>query len=113
MSMRKKLALAAILIGASGPMVAVAETARDPATKSETAQYATDAAVTAKVKTALLAEKKLKSTDISVETNNGIVQLSGFVVSSAQIDQAEDVTKHVKGVKEVKNDLQLKSDSAG
>ena len=32
-----------------------------------------------------------------------------FVVSSAQTDQAVDVAKHVNGVKDVKNDLRLKT----
>jgi len=79
--------------------------------KAEAGQYLSDTAVTAKVKSALLAEKGLKSTDISVETLNGTVQLSGFVISSAQIDQAVDITRHTKGVKDVKNDLRLKTAS--
>jgi osmotically-inducible protein OsmY len=32
-------------------------------------------------------------------------------VSSAQIEQAADVAKRVKGVKDVKNDLRLKTDA--
>ena len=89
------------------PLLAQAD--HTPAHKTEAGQYVSDSATTAKVKTALLAEKGLKSTDISVETQNGTVQLSGFVTSSAQIDQAVDVTKHVDGVKDVKNDLRLKT----
>lgn len=95
-----------LTVGAA-PLLAQADTA--PAHKTEAGQYVSDAALTAKVKADLLAEKGLKSTDISVETKNGTVQLSGFVVSSAQIDQAVDVTKHVNGVKDVKNDLRLKT----
>lgn len=83
--------------------------AQDTSTTSQTGQYLSDAALTTKVKTALLAEKGLKSTDIGVETQNGTVQLSGFVMSSAQMDQAVDVTRHVKGVKDVKNDMRLKT----
>ena len=66
-----------------------------------------------KVKTALLAEKNLKALDINVETQNGVVQLSGFAVSSAQIVQAVDVAMNVKGVKDVKNDIRLKTDTQG
>lgn len=89
----------------TAPMLSQAQ----EASQSQTSQYMSDAALTAKVKTALLAEKGLKSTDISVSSEHGTVQLSGFVVSSAQIDQAVDLTRHVKGVQDVKNDLRLKT----
>ncbi|WP_084197606.1 BON domain-containing protein [Solimonas soli] len=105
MKMKAILVAAAVGLGAA-PLLSHADA---QTTKSEASQYVSDSAITAKVKSALLAEKGLKSTDISVETQNGVVQLSGFVVSSAQIDQAVDVAKHVKGVKDVKNDLRLKS----
>lgn len=106
----KAIFLATILatIGASTAALAASESA-DPSASSKVAQYSSDAAITTKVKTAFLAEKNLKSLDVHVVTNNGIVQLSGFVVSSAQIDQAVDVALHVKGVKDVQNDLQLKT----
>ena len=110
--MKMKAMLVATLIGlGTMPLVGQAQDTA-PARKSEAGQYVADSAITAKVKSALLAEKGLKSTDISVETQTGTVQLSGFVTSSAQIDQAVDVTKHVKGVKDVKNDLRLKTAAA-
>ncbi|WP_211226320.1 BON domain-containing protein [Solimonas flava] len=105
----KPLFVATMIALGSAPLMAQAQNHAAPAQKSEASQYVSDSALTAKVKTALLAEKGLKSTDISVETENGMVQLSGFVTSSAQIDQAVDVTRHVKGVKDVKNDLRLKT----
>jgi osmotically-inducible protein OsmY len=42
------------------------------------------------------------------ETFKGTVQLSGFVNSQANIDKAVEVVRQVKGVKSVKNDMQLK-----
>jgi hyperosmotically inducible protein len=75
-----------------------------------TGEYVDDSMLTTKVKAALLAEKNLKSLDISVESTDGVVTLSGAVVSSAQIKQAVDVAKHVKGVKDVHNSLTLKTD---
>ncbi len=103
----KAMLVATMLTFGAAPLIAQADSMETK--KEETGQYLSDTAVTAKVKSALLAEKGLKSTDISVETQNGTVQLSGFVTSSAQIDQAKDVAKHVKGVKDVKNDLRLKT----
>jgi len=106
----KAIILASVLAVSGFSMAAVAATSPEgTANRSEAAQYTSDTAITAKVKTAFLAEKNLKSLDLHVITNNGTVQLSGFVVSSAQIQQAIDVALHVEGVKDVKNNLQLKT----
>lgn len=108
MKMNSLFVATMIVLGSASPM-AQARTGTAPAQKSEASQYVSDSALTARVRTALLAERGLKSTDISVETENGTVQLSGFATSSAQIDQAVDVTRHVKGVRDLKNDLRLKT----
>jgi hyperosmotically inducible periplasmic protein len=68
-------------------------------------QVVDDAAITTKVKSALLAEKDVNSFDIKAETFNGTVQLSGFVDSQWQIDKAVQVAGAVNGVQHVKNDL--------
>ncbi|MCB5307411.1 molecular chaperone OsmY [Yersinia massiliensis] len=70
--------------------------------------YMGDSAATAKVKSALLEEKSLKSTDISVETNHGVVTLSGFVTSQAEAETAVDIAKNVEGVKSVSDKLHVK-----
>lgn len=67
--------------------------------------YIDDASVTTRVKTALLTEKDLNSFDISVETFEGSVQLSGFVNSQWQIDRAGQVAAAVNGVRNVRNNL--------
>ena len=41
-------------------------------------------------------------------TFKGVVQLSGFVRSQADIDKAIQVARGVPGVKSVKNDMRLK-----
>jgi osmotically-inducible protein OsmY len=85
-------------------------TRAEPAAAEEKAgEYIDDSVLTTKVKAALLEEKNLKSLDISVESTDGVVTLSGKVASSAQIKQAVDVAKHVKGVKDVHNSLTLKT----
>jgi hyperosmotically inducible protein len=93
-----------VLFAAPAIEVAAAENAE------KTGEYIDDAALTGKVKAALLKEKNLKSLPISVESTGGVVTLSGSVVSTAQIKQAEDVAKHVKGVKDVHNALKLQND---
>lgn len=78
------------------------------ATKEGTGEYVDDAVVTTKVKAAIFNEPTLKSAEINVETYKGIVQLSGFVSSPASISKASEVTRSVKGVTSVRNDLRIK-----
>ena len=73
-----------------------------------TGEYLDDAVITTKVKAALLKEPTLKSAEINVETFKGVVQLSGFVSSSASINKAIEIARGVAGVKSVKNSMQLK-----
>ena len=78
------------------------------ATHEGTGEYVDDSVITTKVKTAILSEPGLKVSEINVETFKGVVQLSGFVNSSADIKSAVRVASAVNGVKSVKNDMQLK-----
>lgn len=67
-----------------------------------------DTAVTARVKTALLADPDIKSLDISVLTVEGSVQLTGFVDSPAQVDRAAALAAAAEGARSVKNELKVK-----
>ncbi|SDW82468.1 BON domain-containing protein [Nitrosomonas oligotropha] len=73
-----------------------------------TGEYLDDTVITTKVKAAILNEPTLKSAEINVETFKGVVQLSGFVSSSASINKAIEVAKGVAGVKSVRNSMHLK-----
>lgn len=68
-----------------------------------------DSALTAKVKSKLISDSLTKARDINVETNNGIVQLNGFVSSSAEKEQAAQLASSVEGVLDVQNQLQVKA----
>lgn len=77
--------------------------------KSEgTGEYVDDSIITTKVKTAIFKEPTLKSAEINVETFKGVVQLSGFVSTQANIYKAVEVARNVNGVTNVKNDMRLK-----
>ena len=76
--------------------------------KESASEYVDDAVVTAKIKGDILKEPSLKSTEINVETYKGVVQLSGFVRSKADIDKAVQVARGVKGAASVKNDMIVK-----
>ena len=76
--------------------------------QESTGEYVDDSVITTKVKSLLAADDFLKSFQIGVETYKGTVQLSGFVNSQKAIDKAIEITRSVKGVKSVKNDLIVK-----
>ncbi len=76
--------------------------------KESVGKYVDDSVITAKVKGEVLKEPSLKSAEINVETYKGVVQLSGFVRSRADIDKAVMVARSVKGATSVKNDMIVK-----
>ena len=67
-----------------------------------------DTEITAKVKAAILAEPGLKTLQISVVTDKGVVTLSGSVDSQPNSARAEGLASAVAGVKSVNNRLALK-----
>ncbi|MBU3613050.1 BON domain-containing protein [Polynucleobacter sp. MG-27-Goln-C1] len=77
-------------------------------TKESTGQYVDNSVLTAKVKTAIFNEPTLKSSEITVQTFKGEVQLSGFVSSIDQTNKAVEVARGIPGVTSVKNDMRVK-----
>ena len=99
---RKLAALAGVVLMATA--LGCASTSK----QEGTGEYVDDSVITTKVKAAVLNEPSLKSAEINVETFKGVVQLSGFVRSQADINKAVEVARGVGGVKSVKNDMRLK-----
>jgi osmotically-inducible protein OsmY len=90
-------------------MLIVTFVACESKSKQESAgEYVDDSVITTKVKSLLAADDLLKSFQVSVETNKGTVQLSGFVASQQAVDKAGEIARSVKGVASVKNDLVVK-----
>lgn len=73
-----------------------------------TGEYVDDSVITTKVKAAIFNEPTLKSAEINVETFKGTVQLSGFVSSQSDINKAVELTRGIKGVQSIKNDMHSK-----
>ena len=73
-----------------------------------TGEYVDDSVITTKVKAEIIGDASLKVMEINVETYKGVVQLSGFVTSKEAITKAVAVASAVKGVKSVKNNMQVK-----
>ena len=77
-------------------------------TQESPGEYIDDSVITLRVKSAILGDEALKSSEINVETFKGVVQLSGFVNSQSDINHAVVVVQALDGVSSVKNDMQLK-----
>lgn len=71
-----------------------------------------NAALTTKVKAALLADDMVKGTQINVDSNNGVVKLTGTVDSPAHVSRAVEVAKGVQGVTSVDNNLTASASAA-
>jgi hyperosmotically inducible protein len=78
------------------------------ATQRSTGRYVDDASITAQVKTKLIDDEAVKARNINVETYKGVVQLTGFVESRAEANQAVALAEQVEGVMSVKDDLLLR-----
>lgn len=104
--MNKKPALfvmifAALLAAGCGSMSSASP---DGASKSA-GQTVDDAAITSKVKAALLADPDVAGLKINVDTAKGKVTLKGEVKSLALWRKAESVARGVEGVQAVNNQL--------
>lgn len=73
-----------------------------------TGEYVDDSSLTARVKSAL-GNDSYKYPDVKVTTFKGTVQLSGFVDDRSQRDRAGSIAKEVQGVKDVDNNITVKS----
>lgn len=67
-----------------------------------------DTVITTKVKAAFVEDKIVSALRVNVTSNNGVVQLSGFANSMQESSRAADVARAIPGVKDVKNDIQMK-----
>src|ERR1043165_7163241 len=66
-----------------------------------------DAAITQRVENALAKDPFLRSQEIYVETQDGVVNLTGFVRSLDGIARAEERARGVRGVSAVRNGLRV------
>jgi hyperosmotically inducible periplasmic protein len=77
-------------------------------TTSSTGQFVDDSAITTKIKAKFVDDPVVSGLRISVETFKGVVQLSGFANSKAEIDQAQSLAQQTEGVRSVRNNIHLK-----
>ena len=107
---RRSMMSAALAAIAAAGLSACAS--KQPETKRTTGEFTSDAALTAKVKSAIATDVGARTAAaINIETYRGVVQLTGFVNSREQAAKAEAAAKKVEGVRSVKNDVRIKSTS--
>jgi osmotically-inducible protein OsmY len=101
-----KSATAGMLLSLNLLLVPVWAHAADSSTDT-TGEYLDDAGITAKVKAAFAADKVINGRNISVRTDQGVVDLTGTVSDSKVSEHVTDVATHVKAVKAVHNNLKI------
>jgi len=73
-----------------------------------TGQDVDDGMLTTSVKAKLMEDSTTKAYEINVGTQKGVVQLTGFVDSSTMKARAGELARSVDGVKDVRNDLEIR-----
>jgi hyperosmotically inducible protein len=73
-----------------------------------TGQDVDDSVLTTSVKAKLMDDSTTKAYEINVGTQKGVVQLTGFVDSTAMKSRAGELARSVDGVKDVRNDLEIR-----
>jgi osmotically-inducible protein OsmY len=94
----RRAAIAIALAGALG----ACSVARD---QQSVGSYVDDAAITAEIKSKMASDNDVAATAISVETLNGVTQLSGFAKSQAEKERAAAIARGTSGVRAVRNDI--------
>jgi hyperosmotically inducible periplasmic protein len=93
------LALAATLLA---PLAAQTAT-----TTEKAKEVITDAAITTKVKAAFAKDKDVSAIKINVDTDKGVVKLSGKVKSKTEADKAASIAQGIQGVVSVNSMLEV------
>lgn len=90
-------------------VLAGAVTACESTTGKTMGQTVSDASISTAVQTKLTGDRISNFTRVDVDTERGVVQLSGVVPSSEQKSRAEELARQVNGVRQVKNNLQIQA----
>jgi hyperosmotically inducible protein len=66
-----------------------------------------DSVITTKIRAKFVKDKQLRADNIEIKTVNGAVELTGTARTKAKAAHAVALARQVKGVKSVKNDIQI------
>jgi len=96
-SFRRSISIVAVTVALSGCTVFSG--------RETTGEYVDDATVTTRVNAQIINDSSLKSSQISVETMQDVVQLSGFVDTARAKERAGEIARNTTGVRSVRNNL--------
>src|SRR6185436_8702785 len=67
----------------------------------------TDAEITTKIKAEYAKDKEVSAMKIHVDTDKGVVKLTGTAKTASEADKAVTIAKNTKGVSSVVNEIQI------
>jgi hyperosmotically inducible periplasmic protein len=107
--MTAKLTTFCFLLGALlSPVAGYTADTTDTTSKTEKAkEFVEDATITTKVKAELAKDKLVSATRIKVDTDHGVVKLTGNAKSQEEADKAAAIAQATKGVVSVDNKIQV------
>lgn len=104
--MTTKLTTMCFLVGALCAPVA-AYTADTASTTGKAKEFVQDTTITTKVKAEFAKDKGVSALHIKVDTDHGVVKLSGDAKSQEEADKAVSIAQGTKGVVSVDSDIQV------
>jgi len=116
--MTAKLATLILVAGALAAPAAVyaADTQSSPSgtsSKTDTVKESVgDATITTKIKTDFAVDKEVSALKIHVDTDKGVVTLTGDAKTKTEADKAVSIAKNTKGVVSVKNEIKVGAPAA-
>ena|SRR5215831_14956995 len=108
--MKFKLATASACFVLGASLAPVAFAADQDTDRDKPSTFVKDSTITTKIKSKLAAENLASMATIHVDTDkDGVVWLSGTAKTQQDIDKAVSIAKNTEGVRNVKNDVKVKS----
>ena len=101
------LALGVALVPMAGQAAEKAGDKKEASTTQKAKDVIDDATITTKIKTEFAKDKAVSAMSIKVDTDKGVVKLTGNAKSKDEASKAESIAKSVAGVTSVKNDIQV------
>jgi hyperosmotically inducible protein len=72
---------------------------------TKTGNAVDDTVITGKVKSAFVGDKQVSAMNIGVETNQGVVTLTGTAKDRSESSKAAELARNVQGVRRVQNNI--------
>ncbi len=79
------------------------------ATEKDSPGFVDDAVITTRVKVGFAKDDGVRATRIRVNTDKGVVRLSGVAGSREESEKAESIAKSIEGVISVRNELTIEA----